>query len=168
MRKAFTLIELIVSIGILSIIMIFLYKSYASLNKSNILYEKKLQTINDKQLKKKIIYLDFFLAFSKEVNILNQDPDADIVFLQTKNSMHARFNPYVAYIFKDKKLYRLESLKRFNEYPLDPQSDFSMEYFGEAEIFRVYKSQKKDANSFLVHINFGKQDTILLKIKQPH
>ena len=41
-RNAFTLIELLISITILSIIMLFLYKSYADLNKTNKVYEKEV------------------------------------------------------------------------------------------------------------------------------
>ena len=45
MRKAFTLIELMISVSILSIMMIFLYKSYASVNMSNKFYEKEVELI---------------------------------------------------------------------------------------------------------------------------
>ena len=73
MRKAFTLIELVISISILSIIMIFLYKSYASLNTSNRFYKKEVSQIKSQQLKKRVLFLDFTLAVDKSVKILNQD-----------------------------------------------------------------------------------------------
>ncbi|MEA1891998.1 MAG: prepilin-type N-terminal cleavage/methylation domain-containing protein [Campylobacterota bacterium] len=165
MRKAFTLIELMVSISILSIIMIYLYKSYSSLNRSNSIYKEKISQIRATQLKKKVIFLDFALAFDKSINILNQDKNEDIVFLQTSNSMHRRYNPYVAYIFKDEKLYRLESLKEFKEYPLSMDVEFSVEFFGNIDGFRVYSSTKKDSKVNLVHVNFKDEEDILLKIK---
>jgi prepilin-type N-terminal cleavage/methylation domain-containing protein len=165
MRKAFTLIELVVAIGILSIVMIFLYKSYASLNKSNAFYKKEVSQIKSKELKKKVLFLDFSLAKDKSVQILNQEKNQDIVFLQSSNSMHNRYNPYIAYIFKDKKLYRLESLKKFQSYPLSVDAEFSVEYFGKAQSFRVYKSDNKETESYLVHIDFKDEEDVLLKVK---
>ncbi len=167
MRRAFTLIELMISISILSIIMIFLYKSYSSLNHSNIFYKKEVSKIKDEQLKKKVIFMDFSLALKNEtkISILNQDSKEDIVFFQSSNSMHDRYNPYIAYIIKEYKLYRLESLYQFKEYPLSADAQFSVEYFGEVESFRVYKSSNKDNSLYLVHVDFKKEKDILLKVK---
>ncbi len=164
MRRAFTLIELMISISIISIIMIFLYKSYASLNHSNSFYKKEVSNIKSQQLKKKVLYLDFSLALPKSIKILNQDKKADIIFLQSSNSMHNRYNPYVAYIFKDSKLYRLESLSMFKEYPLATDDKFSIEYFGEAESFRIYKSEDKK-EAYLLHVDFKEDENILFKVK---
>ena len=164
MRKAFTLIELMVSIAILSIMMIFLYQSYSSLNKANSIYSKEMQKIKTKQLRRKILFLDFSLALSKNITIINQDKKNDVVFFQTSHSMHNRYNPYVAYILKNFKLYRLESLEKFKTYPLDTQSRFSLECFGEVNSFRVYKSKKKDSKSLLIHVDFKDKEDILLKV----
>lgn len=164
MRSAFTLIELMVSITILAIIMIFLHKSYASLNRSNHFYKDQIVDVKTTQLKKRVLFLDLSLALPKSVKILNQDKKEDIVFFQTTNSMHKRYNPFVAYIFKDSKLYRLESLRKFTSYPLSLDAEFSVEFFGDAKSFRIYKSDKKD-EAYLVHIDFKDEDDILLKIK---
>jgi len=163
MRKAFTLIEMMIAISILSIMIIFLYESYASLNISNKFYKKELLTIKNKQLKKRVLYLDFLLAFSNNIKILNQDNKIDIVFLQSKNSMHKRYNPYIAYIIKNSNLYRLESLHKFNSFPLSIDAKFSVQHFGEIENFRVYKS--KFDESYLLHVKFKNEDDILLKIE---
>jgi len=186
MRKAFTLIELLISVSILSIMMIFLYKSYASLNMSNDFYKKEVDTIKSEQVKKRVFFLDFSLSLYKKNQILNQETNEDVVFLQTSNSLHRRFNPYVAYVVKDSKLYRLEALKEFKEYPLNIDSEFEVDYMGEVNSFRVYKSTGKfevmpvndnnttDTNTtkaqspaelFLVHVDFKKEKDILLKIK---
>jgi len=169
MRKAFTLIELLVSISILSIMMIFLYKSYASLNSSNSFYEKKVNTIESTQLKKRVIYLDFALKLDGNMSIRKQNPKEDVVFFQSANSVHKRFNPYIAYLINNKKLYRLESLKEFKEYPLAQDTLFSVDDLGEVNSFRVYSSSKKvddkKSEMFLVHIDFKEQEDILLKIK---
>ncbi len=169
MRKGFTLIELLVSISILSIMMIFLYKSYASLNTTNNFYETKVNVMQSTQLKKRVIYLDFALKLDENVSIRKQNPQEDVVFFQSANSVHKRFNPYIAYLVKNEKLYRLESLKKFKEYPLSQEDVFSVDDLGEVKSFRVYSSSKKidgiQSELFLVHIDFKEQEDILLKIK---
>jgi prepilin-type N-terminal cleavage/methylation domain-containing protein len=170
MRKGFTLIEMMIAVTILAIIMMFLYKSYASLNVSNKKYNDIYNDIKKVIKVKKVVYLDFSLSLDKNINILNQEKNEDAVFLQTSNSIHNRINPYVAYVVKDKKLYRLESLNRFKTYPLDVEIKADVDELGEVERFRVYKATKKDANVttnlYLVDIKFkDDKEDILYKIK---
>lgn len=170
MRKAFTLIELMISIVILSILMLFLYKSYAGLNKSNKIFQEEVQKISKIKLLKKTIYLDYSLAINSDSNgsivqILNQDRNEDAVFMQTSHSVHNRVNPYVAYVVKENKLYRLESLKKFKEYPLSSDSEFVVDELGAVKSFRVYKSKKANKELYLVHVKFKEENEILLKIK---
>lgn len=164
MRRGFTLIELLIAITILSIMMLFLYKSYASLNHSNSFYKKEVTTLGHEQLIKKVIFLDFSLALNESISIINRERKEDVVLMQSSNSLHKRYNPYIAYIIKNSKLYRLESLKRLS-YPLSVDSEFSVDYIGEVDGFRVYKSAKESENLLLVHIDFKKGEDVLLKIK---
>lgn len=163
MRKAFTLIELMISILILSILMIFLYKSYAGLNKSNKIFQSETEKLSRFELLKKTIYLDFILA--QNITIKNQEKIEDLLFLQTTHSIHNRINPYVAYIIKEKKLYRLESLKEIKEYPLVAESEFVVDELGKVKIFRVYQSKETSKNLYLIHIQFESGDEIILKVK---
>lgn len=163
MRRGFTLIELLIAITILSIMMLFLYQSYASLNHSNSFYEKEVTHLEHEHLIKKIIFLDFSLAINNSVDILNQGKNEDAVLMQSANSLHKMYNPYIAYIMKNTKLYRLESLKRLT-YPLSADSEFSVDYIGQVDSFRTYKSSKEIENTFLVHVNFKNEDPVLLKI----
>jgi len=164
-RKAFTLIELLISIVILSILMLFLYQSYASLNRSNNTLLQQRQKITKEELLRKTIYLDLSLAFAPTIKILHQSKRRDIVFLQSPHSVHDRINPYIAYIVKDKTLYRLESLKPFKKYPLTSDSDFVVDILGKVKIFRIYKSKDKKSEVYLLHIKFKKESEILLKVK---
>ena len=52
-RRAFTLLELMIAISILSLMMIFLYKSYATLNISNQNLQKETVTLDKTQKIKK-------------------------------------------------------------------------------------------------------------------
>ena len=163
MRRAFSLVELMISIVILSIMMLFLYKSYSGLNKSNKLFDIEVQKVAKIEKIKNTLYLDIML--SQSVLIQNQDNKEDVVFLQTRNSVHDRFNPYVAYLLKDKKLYRLESLKELREYPLAADSEFVVDELGSVKIFRLYTPREAASKSYLLHILFDDGEEILLKIK---
>lgn len=160
-RRGFTLIELLISISILSIMMIFLYKSYASLNRSNNIFKKEVNTLETLKLKKKIVFLDFATSKKGSIKIEDLDTQTDIVMMQTANSIHRRFNPYVAYIISNEKLYRIESLKKFT-YPLDVSSEFDVDEFGEIKRFRTFES--KDKKAYLIDVEFKNSQKILLKV----
>jgi len=163
-RTAFTLIELLISISILTIMMLYLYKSYTSLNISNEIIKKEGSHIQRVQKFKKVIYLDFLLALHKTINLKKREKNEDFVSLQSSHSIHKRYNPYVAYIVKEEKLYRLESLTKISTYEVAPDIDFDIDYIGEVKNFRVYKSSKKKKESYLVHIDFKSFEDVLLKV----
>ena len=164
MRKAFTLIEILIAITILSIMILFLYQSYSSLNISNSFYKKELGQIKNGYLKKKVFFLDLSLAHIEKIKVLNQDTKEDVLFLQSANSLHKRHNPYIAYTVEDSKLYRLESIQEFTTYPLSVGGEYVADCLGEVNSFRVYAS-KSDKAVYLVHADFKEDEDILLKVK---
>lgn len=167
-RRGFTLIEMMIAIVIFSIVMLYLYESNANLRRSNIFYEKEVSKLKHEELKKKVLFLDFSLMRYKSIQILNQDKHEDVVFMQSSNSIHGRSNPYIAYIIKNQKLYRLESFKKLSEYPLPADSEFDADLIGEVNGFRVYKNQKQNKaqdSVYLIHVNFKNAEPILLKVK---
>ena len=164
MRKAFTLVEMMVAVSIFSIMVLFLYKSYASLNASNVILGDELNNIEKKQEFQKVIFLDFSLALHNTVKIEVRDTDEDFVALQSSHSLHRRFLPYIAYIVKNGILYRLESLKRFQEYQIGYDHEFDVDLLGEVKNFRVYKSKNKEGESYLIDIDFKEKEDITLKV----
>ena len=164
MRKAFTLIELMISIVILSIIMVFLYKSYAELNAQNKKYEQVNNEIKKFELIKEILFLDVSLSKSKSMTIIPLDPKEDIVFFQSAHSIHDRINPYVGYIVKEKKLYRVESLRPLRNYPIESSIDFDIDALGDVENFRLYPATSSKEEYF-ADISFKQKQRILIKIK---
>lgn len=164
MKKAFTLIEILIAITVLSVMMLFLYKSYSALNLSNRFYKDELSQIKSGYLKKKVLFLDLSLALEQKVNILNQDPKEDVLFLQSANSIHKRHNPYIAYIVHNSRLCRLESIHEFSEYPLRTGGEYVADCMGEIKSFRVYRSKEQES-AYLVHADFKEDEDILLKIK---
>ncbi|MDB2562085.1 prepilin-type N-terminal cleavage/methylation domain-containing protein [Sulfurimonas sp.] len=164
LRNAFTLIELMISISILSIMMLYLYQSYASLNRSNTIVKKEIEGIISTQKLKKVLFLDFSLAIHNTTTIQNREKNEDFVALQSSNSIHKRFNPYIAYIVKEKKLYRLESLKPFKTYELSADTVFDVDLIGEVNNFRVYKSSNDKKEAYLVDLDFKNQEDLILKV----
>ncbi|MBC8236693.1 MAG: prepilin-type N-terminal cleavage/methylation domain-containing protein [Helicobacteraceae bacterium] len=163
-RKAFTLIELMVSISILSIMMLYLYQSYASLNRSNVIVKKEIGEILSTQKLKKVLFLDFSLALPQTTSVQNREINEDFVSLQSANSIHKRFQPYIAYIVKEKKLYRLESLKRLDTYELSADSVFDVDLIGEVDNFRVYKSSSSKKESYLLDVDLKGLEDLIIKV----
>ncbi len=166
LRAAFTLIEMLIAVSIFSIMMLYLYKTYSTLNISNANLKGEVSKIQKIQKIKKLIFLDFTLAIynpADMIHIDNREKNEDFVVFQTSHSVHRRINPYVTYIVKDKKLYRLESLKKFTSYELPSDAAFDIDELGEVKSFRVYKTTKK-TQSYLVAIDFKSMDDILLKV----
>ncbi|WP_188108593.1 PulJ/GspJ family protein [Sulfurimonas lithotrophica] len=167
MRSAFTLIELLISITILSILMLALYKAYDALNISNEIYKEKSQAIKSIELKKRTIYLDFALSVKKDdkdrVTYLEKDTEEDIVTFAGSNSIHKRYNPYITYLVKNKILYRVESLQEIKEYPFAADIRADIDVMGEVKKFKVFKSKNND--SYLIDARFKDENNILLKVK---
>ena len=166
MKKAFTLIEMMIAVSILSLMMLFLYKSYADLNRSNKFFKTQAQEIKTQELIKQTLFLDIYLALDNGINILNQGKNLDIVYTQTSHSLHKKYNPYLAYTVNDSKLYRLESLTPFTNFPIPSDKEFTVDYLGEVNTFKLYKSTNKKKNSYFLHVDFKKQDKVLLKISR--
>lgn len=166
-RTAFTLIEIIIAITILSIMMLYLYKSYASLNLSNAFYQKEATQIKEAKLKQKILFLDFSLMLFDEYKIIKNSKKEDTVFLQTSNSIHGRINPYVAYIIKDSRLYRIESYKKMTTENFAGDVVLDIDDFGEVQKFRVYKNSlgKQEKLYLLIDAAFKNSSNILLKVR---
>jgi len=167
-KDGFTLVEMMVAIGIFALIAIFLYQSYASFNLSN----KQLKSLNTKLSRyekiKKTLYLDFALALEKKITVLNQERDEDVVLFQTSHSIHRRFNPYVAYLIKQGHLFRLESLRKLS-YPFDTtMQSVDIDDFGKANRFRVFLAYTKESNTtkslYLIDARFSNKKNILYKV----
>jgi len=159
-RHAFTLIEMMIAITLFSVVMIFLYQSMASLDKSNRFYSDKLQNISTEQSLFKTLYLDLSLSKANSDEINNINKNEDMVFLQTSHVIHTHVMPYVVYFVKDKHLYRVESATKLS-YPFESNINALIDNFGEIKKFRLYKN----STHFLLQLNInGKEDT-LLKIR---
>jgi len=144
MRKAFTLIEVLVSVALLSILIVFMYQNIDMLKKSNFIYEKFYHKTSLQTKIHKTMFLDLAQStYAKKV-----DGDFDRVILQTSNSHFGIIMPYVSYIVKQNTLYRVESNKQIPQKIKDdflPYLKFEIVKKG-IKTFEFYRAKK----SFLI------------------
>ena len=159
-RNAFTLIEMMISITLFSVIMIFLYQSMATIDKSNRFYGDKLENIQNQESLLKTLFLDLSLSLNNSGEINNINKNEDMVFLQTSHVLHTHVMPYVVYFVKDKHLYRVESATKLS-YPFESNINALIDDFGEVQKFRLYKN----STHFLLDLTLHGQENTLLKIR---
>ncbi len=163
-KRAFTLVELIISVILLGLIVNFLYTSVSNLQKSNILLanlskesQKKEQIIN-------LLYSDILLA--TDINITGRKNST--LKLQTKNSIFDIEYPYVAWLIsKDNMtLLRVESIKKLDDKSVENRDLYHISVVKEGcERFMIYNS--KDKKNILVHIKFKDEEPILFEFYKP-
>jgi prepilin-type N-terminal cleavage/methylation domain-containing protein len=156
-KKGFTLIELIISIALTAIILVFLYQSMHGISKTNNFYKTKLDDFSQTNRLVFLLYNDILLSKNKDANNSTtklENTNISTFILKTKHSIKGFFNPFVTYVLfkKEKVLYRLESLAKV-ELPLDEQSIFITRYnkFDNISSFNIHQNLK----DFLVYYTRG-------------
>ncbi len=163
-KNAFTLIELLIFITILSIVMLFLYKSYADLNKTNKVYEKEVLKLQHISRIKRVLYLDLLLLTKATLTVSHQDAKFDFVSFATEHSLHRRIKPYVSYIVKENILYRLESNKAIQSTEISREQPFIIDKIGSVKKFKLYLPKKKE-EIVVLEADFKDASPAILKIK---
>ena len=147
-KKGFTLVEVIISIAILSIMIVYMYKSIGVLKISNNLYEKHYDKDKINTMIHKTMFFD--LGESLSASVLNSSK-FDRLDLQSINSNFGIIYPYISYIVKDKALYRVESAKKIPK-KITYESLNYLKYeivLKNIEKFKVFKAKE----SFLVVVD---------------
>lgn len=158
MKKAFTLLEMLIAVSLLSVIIIFLYQTYASLQLSNRFYGEELSEASREQKLRKTIYLDLALHIPNSVRLINIDKNSDVILLQSSHSVHHRILPYIGYLMKENHLWRIESSEELL-YPLDGTEEMMIDDLGEVKTFRIFKKE----NDFLVHLEQSDKKMMLFR-----
>ncbi|MCJ8326479.1 MAG: prepilin-type N-terminal cleavage/methylation domain-containing protein [Campylobacterales bacterium] len=173
MKKAFTLIEVVISITLFSIILLFMYKTLDLTKHTNKLFEDKVKKSTDINKFKNIILED--ILESSSIKQLNRINDFYILEIKTSNMYNNNFYEYVYYLVSKKKnLFRIESkniinVKSFREEFLDNTYisliEKDIEKFELAKFKKSYKKnnvvtilfkQKNKKAIFLNAIQFNK------------
>jgi prepilin-type N-terminal cleavage/methylation domain-containing protein len=163
-RAAFTLVELLISIVILSVLMLFLYKSYVELNSFNRVYKTEVEKLQRFERIKKRLFLDLSLAKKRSLILINSDKAFDMLSFMSSHSVHQRINPYITYIVKDKVLYRLESRRQIKSSPVKSDISFDIDKLGAVEKFKIF-SIRGNIEYYLCQVKFRDKAEILFKVK---
>lgn len=160
MKKAFTLIEMIISISIFSIMLLYLYQSVEYSRKKNQSLQSKFESYKNDEKLKILLYNDLFNQTNpqKDVNLTQIDKNYDNFSFKTNNSIHNQITPFITYTTVNETLFRLESIneiklpityENINNYQID-------QVLNEVKSFKVHKNK----TDYLFYINTPKQSKI--------
>jgi len=148
-KRAFTLIEVVISIAIFALIALYMYQAINTVQKSNDINSGHYEADKNEQKIIKLFYNDLF----SQTNIyapsnITRGDDFDVFHLRSRNSLHAMYNPQIVYFVKDNTLYRIES-KEYETIPLTYDSVERVKVdrlMNNVSIFRIYENK----NSYLI------------------
>ena len=163
-KKAFTLVEVIVSITILGIIFTFLFQTTNTTKKLNQNYlDKAAKTLKEAKILKTFIN-DFTQVVGSSSVIYGKK--YDIVRLKTKHSIYGIIEPYVTYYVskKDLALIRTESLEKYDLYK---KEDIYKEYIFGDIMAKNSKSFKVFFNNNFFNILFRTKELQPIVLKLP-
>ena len=145
-KKAFSLVEIIISITLFSIIMLFLYQTLDMTKKTNTFYDDKFELLDKQNRIKKIFFLDMIHSENKGIPILDREQNAILSFSST-NTYHNPFFTNITYmVSREKNLLRIESKMKFDKEKLSDnffQNTYIDILYKDVEKFEVVKSDKK-------------------------
>jgi len=162
--KAFSLVELIISIVLLGIIATFLYSTVSNLEKTNKIFAANEKKLSEKEKIVDLLYDDLFSANSLAL----KGQQYSLISMQTSNSLYDIAQPYVTWLVskENNTLLRLESTREFKN--TDSQS---MDYVHitkvreNCELFKIYQSKKRE--NILIHLKFKNQEPIVYEFSKP-
>ena len=150
-NKAFTLVEVVVSIVLLGLIMTFLYGAINNVSLSNNIIKDKQKRIVEYSKQINLLKEDIFNAY--DINITGTGK-YNVAFLETDNSLHGIDRPFVIWYVSTyhNTLVRLESSENIT-LPLDSNKDqlvYIDKIIEPIEKFQLYKSNEQDKVLFYI------------------
>lgn len=165
MKRAFTLVEILVSVVLLGLISIFVSSLVQQTKSNNTIFEKKVHEDSKLEVLVDILYRDLYL--SRELRIESY-PQYSILHVKSKNSIYSIAEPYVTWLVlkNDNTLMRLESAKKIT-LPLD--DEFKKDIFVDigiknCEHFSINVSN--DKKNILTFIHIKNKKPILFEIEK--
>ncbi len=149
-KKAFTLLEVVISIFILGLIITLFSNSILNYKKHSDWFEQKTVNAKDLESTSKVLYAD--LSSAKRV-IINQNANYSTINFVTNNSLYGNNLPNVAWyvLEQNKTVVRVEAANSF-ELPIKPEQKntiFADEFAIKCEEFKILKSK----NTIFAKIN---------------
>lgn len=164
MRKAFTLIEIIVSIVLFGLIMLIMFSSIDNLREQHGFYATKIKELSEKNRLISLLRSDFNRPLSLTVRT-DIDKRYTIASIGgSNNSLYGIYEPYVTWlVLKDEhRLIRIESpvpipLPITDEILYQTHTDSIQT---DCETFRIYESSKNR----LIQLTFENESPILIEV----
>jgi type II secretory pathway pseudopilin PulG len=148
-RGAFTLVEVLVSVMIVTISVSILFKLFVTTKDTNKKIQKESTTLANANWLQTLIHQDI-LNISNDIEIIKDSKEYTSFRLQPKNSIYSNEYPYISYIVSDTTLYRIESTT------LDTtDKNIDIDAVGSYDKFKLYKKDK----SILIMIKGKKRAT---------
>ena len=155
MKKAFTLLEVVISISIFMVMILFMYKALDDTKISNnkfVEYINKDLNINDIYQ----IVSEDVMEKTSDIALLEDRDKNSLFFFETKNSYHDPFYTNVLYMNIEDKFIRIESLNQINP------KEFSYEVLEDAYIDVLFEK----VNSFkAIKDTTNKKINIFIELK---
>jgi len=164
--KAFTLIEMIISVTLFSIIIVFLYQTLDITQKSNKIYKKELWKI-EKLQDIKILFFEDILN-STNLNILKDKNKNAILRFNSSNTFHNSFYTNILYIVsKENNLLRIESKIKYSKKTKTEYLQNENRYIDiiqkNVKIFNVYHNEKKK-NTYTIYLKLENEKELILSV----
>jgi Tfp pilus assembly protein PilE len=170
MKKSFTLMEVIISVVLLSIITTFLYQTLSMTKETSKFYKGQLDTLKQQNHIKFLMFEDIVNKENNSTSTLTLDKNDNTIFtFQSSNTFHNPFSTYITYfVSRENNLIRCESNKKFNKNTIYNFVEDKLTYIDIVDK-NVSKFQitptKKDKNNLVVYIQYGDNKEIFFTLK---
>lgn len=146
MKKSFTLLEVVISISIFSILLLFIYKVLNETNLTNHKFEQHIKNESDNNQLYTIVTEDFLESIGK-ITIDKDQYNNSIVTFSSNNTYNNSFYTHITYIVSNEKnLLRVESKTPFSKKNLNNsflQNSYIDIIASKVESFKLYKQENK-------------------------
>jgi len=166
-KRSFTLIEVIISITLFSIIIIFLYSTLNITQRSNQVFKDELNKNIDKEDIKFIFFED--LINSKNKIKIYEDKDKNtILTFSTNNTFHNPFYTNITYLLGRKNnLLRIESNIKYDSKKIYQFKDNENRYIDKLveniKLFRVYQDDK-NKKKYTIYILYNNEKELIFTL----
>lgn len=165
MKRAFTLIEVLVSVVLLGLISVFIASTISQTQNNNRLFENIVN--NDKKLESLVDILYDDIYFSKSITVSGLKKYS-VLHVKSKNSIYGIDEPYIAWLVlkENNKLIRIESARKIT-LPIKDELKkylFIDETIKDCEHFTVNIS--KDKKRILTYLHVKDKKPIIFEIEK--